>query len=161
VAGAAGGFEVEAGDGVAAGDDAAVRAGRFGDQYVFVAGGLGLDQVASGGAASSTRYGEGMAGETDKLKAQLAKAQAMKDKYARKAQALGSRMAQQQRRDDTRRKILDGAVVAWRCEQSPEFAAELHQWRAKVLTRDDDRALFGLEPLPVKEGEASSASERG
>ena len=58
VAGAAGGLQVEAGDGVAAGDDAAVGARRFRDQHVFMARGLGLDQVAGRGAADLLVAGE-------------------------------------------------------------------------------------------------------
>ena len=58
MAGPAGGLQVEAGDGIAAGDHAAVGAGRFRDQHVFVAGGLGFDQVAGGRAADFLVAGE-------------------------------------------------------------------------------------------------------
>ena len=51
MAGAAGGLQVEACDGIAPGDDAAIGPAGFRDQHVFVAGGLGLDHVAGRGAA--------------------------------------------------------------------------------------------------------------
>ncbi len=51
-------FEVEAGDGIAAGDDPAIGTGGFGDQDVAVAGCLSLDQVPGGGAADFLVAGE-------------------------------------------------------------------------------------------------------
>lgn len=48
------------------------------------------------------------------------------------------------RRDDTRRKILVGAIVLARVEQGRLEEAELRGWLDQALTRGDDRALFGL-----------------
>ena len=56
--GAAGGFQVEAGNGIAAGDHAAIGPGRLGHQHIFVAGGLGLDQVAGRRTADFLVTGE-------------------------------------------------------------------------------------------------------
>src|SRR6187200_2959173 len=39
-------FEIEPGNRITSGDDAVVGATRFGHQHIFVAGGLGLDDVA-------------------------------------------------------------------------------------------------------------------
>ena len=58
-----------------------------------------------------------------------------------RARALASRRA---RKDDTRRKILIGAVVLARVEHGTLPAAELRTWLDAALTRADDRALFGL-----------------
>ena len=57
--------------------------------------------------------------------------------------ALVSRRARQ---DDTRRKILAGAIVLGKA-QSGELDPKLfRQWLDRGLVRDDDRALFDLEP---------------
>jgi hypothetical protein len=49
------------------------------------------------------------------------------------------------RRDDTRRKILVGAIVLAKVEQSVIPEDQLRRWLDGSLTRADDRALFGLD----------------
>jgi hypothetical protein len=53
-----------------------------------------------------------------------------------------------ERAADTRRKILLGAVVLGRVARS-EWTKEQLDNLAQELTRDDDRALFGLPPIPA------------
>ena len=48
------------------------------------------------------------------------------------------------RRDDTRRKILVGAIVLAKVEQGVIEEGVLRGWLEGALTRPDDRALFGL-----------------
>jgi hypothetical protein len=48
------------------------------------------------------------------------------------------------RRDETRRKILVGAIVLARVEEGMIEEAQLRGWLEGALTRPDDRALFGL-----------------
>lgn len=48
------------------------------------------------------------------------------------------------RRDDTRRKILVGAIVLAKVDQGVFDAAVLNGWLDAALSRADDRALFGL-----------------
>jgi hypothetical protein len=48
------------------------------------------------------------------------------------------------RKADTRRKILVGAIVLARVEQGRLSEPELHGWLDEALDRTDDRALFGL-----------------
>ena len=50
-----------------------------------------------------------------------------------------------QRKEDTRRKILIGAIVMAKIEQGVMDEKQLKGWLDKALTRADDRALFGLE----------------
>ncbi len=50
------------------------------------------------------------------------------------------------RQADTRRHILDGIVVETMAARDPRLAEHLSTWRDAVLTRDHDRALFGLAP---------------
>ncbi|MDX5929634.1 mobilization protein [Acidiphilium acidophilum] len=65
-----------------------------------------------------------------------------------RAKALKARMAKQDRAKDTRRKILLGALVLHRLEQSGdgEFSKRLGDWLRRelpgFLTREEDKALF-------------------
>lgn len=49
------------------------------------------------------------------------------------------------RKEDTRRKILVGAIVLAKVEQGVLTESQLRQWLDGALRRADDRALFGLE----------------
>ena len=71
------------------------------------------------------------------LKARHAKVEARKS-------ALASRRA---RKEDTRRKVLAGAVVLMRVAEGKIPKAEFRLWLEAGLTRLEDRVLFGL-PLP-------------
>jgi len=66
---------------------------------------------------------------------------------ARIRQELGRDRARK-RREDTRRKIIAGALVL--AEQDPTIKEWLNRTVAKVLTRNDERALFGLPLLPTE-----------
>ncbi len=50
------------------------------------------------------------------------------------------------RKDDTRRKILVGAVVLAKVDRGDLSGTQLRQWMSESLTRPDDRALFNLPP---------------
>jgi hypothetical protein len=52
------------------------------------------------------------------------------------------------RREDTRRKILIGAVILARIEQGKFDEKRLRAMLDEALTRKDDRAPFGLDELP-------------
>lgn len=54
--------------------------------------------------------------------------------------------SRRKRKDDTRRKILVGAIVLAKVEQGQLDSAQLRRWLDGALTRDDDRQLFGIEP---------------
>ena len=56
-----------------------------------------------------------------------------------------------QRADDTRRKILAGALLLEMMKDSPETAEKIRARLDKYLTRADDRALFDLPPVPAQE----------
>ncbi len=58
-----------------------------------------------------------------------------------------------ERKKDVRRKILLGALVLERLRQGDPRAESLRAGLDGYLTRDNDRALFELSPLPEKEGE--------
>ena len=50
------------------------------------------------------------------------------------------------RKEDTRRKILVGAIILAKVEHGEISGAQLRQWLSESLTRPDDRALFELPP---------------
>lgn len=59
--------------------------------------------------------------------------------------ALDARERKQQRQEDTRRKILAGAVVLEKAAADPAFSASLMALLDGSLTRPQDRLLFGLQ----------------
>ncbi len=75
----------------------------------------------------------------------------LKQARTRKAQIEARKRAaesKKQRAADTRRKILIGAAVLAKVEQGDWPRERLLDMLNGVLTRDDDRALFELCPLP-------------
>lgn len=50
------------------------------------------------------------------------------------------------RKDDTRRKILAGAILLAKVEAGEFESRTFRRWLDKALTRKDDRELFGLPP---------------
>jgi hypothetical protein len=80
--------------------------------------------------------------------------QRLKQLRARQARVLARQRvlrSQRDRKDDTRRKILVGAVVLAKVEQGVLADADLRRWLEGALTRTDDRALFGLDVLASAE----------
>jgi hypothetical protein len=57
--------------------------------------------------------------------------------------------SRRKRKDDTRRKILVGAIVLAKVEHGEMDSALLGRWLEQGLVRDDDRALFGLQESSV------------
>lgn len=75
----------------------------------------------------------------------IAQLEALKEKQeARKLNAL----IKGKRSDDTRRKILAGAMVLEKADKDEAARQRLMDGLDKYLTRDDDRALFGLSKKP-------------
>lgn len=77
----------------------------------------------------------------DALEAKLRQLKAREQLVRARQRTLESRRA---RREDTRRKILVGAVVLAKVEQGVLPEAQLRQWLDGALVRGDDRELFGL-----------------
>jgi hypothetical protein len=71
---------------------------------------------------------------------------------ARKVQAL----IKGKRSNDTRRKILAGAMTLEISERDEEARQRFIKQMDKYLTRADDRALFDLPPLPVVSADSNS-----
>ncbi|MGH8169241.1 MAG: mobilization protein [Steroidobacteraceae bacterium] len=62
--------------------------------------------------------------------------------------------ARRNRKTDTRRKVLVGAVVLAKVEAGEIDEKRFRQWLDTTLTRPDDRALFDLAPT-ISTGEGS------
>ncbi|MDZ7875645.1 MAG: mobilization protein [Rhizobium sp.] len=81
--------------------------------------------------------------------------------------ALKARLSKQDRTNDTRRKVLLGALVLHRLENAndPEFTKRLGDWLRRelpgFLTRDNDKALFAdlLGAVPANTTENSNSTE--
>ena len=54
------------------------------------------------------------------------------------------------RADDTRRKILVGSTILAKVSKSEFSQSQLTEMMDAALTRNDDRALFGLPPITEK-----------
>lgn len=94
-----------------------------------------------------------------------AKRQETIDKLKAKKAALEARLRQEygreranQRKADTRRKILAGAAVLSEAEARPEFNAQLQKLLQRFLTKPEDRALFNL-PTTVSDRPASAPGD--
>ena len=78
------------------------------------------------------------------LEAKLKQAKELKRKADARARTAASK---QERRKDTRRKILAGSMLLQLVEDGEWPKDKLHARLDAYLVRDDDRALFGLPPI--------------
>ena len=78
-----------------------------------------------------------------KLEASLKQAKAKRQQIEARKRAVESR---QKRATDTRKKILIGAAIQSMIERGQWSAENLQKIMDQTLTRDNDRALFGLSP---------------
>ena len=78
------------------------------------------------------------------LETKLKQERAKKQQIEARKRAAESRAKRSQ---DTRRKILVGAVILAKVEHGEWPKERLREWMDKALTRADDRTLFGLPTL--------------
>ncbi|KXB17340.1 hypothetical protein [Xylella fastidiosa] len=74
-------------------------------------------------------------------------------------QAIKARDTAQERKDDTRRKVLIGSVVLKLIKDGKLEQAQINQWLDDALTAIRDRALFGLAENPAISPSASPSDE--
>lgn len=79
------------------------------------------------------------------LEAKLKQLRTQQQRSEARARTVAAKRA---RHEELRRKILAGAVLLAKVETKEFDAVVLQRWMDQVLTRADDRALFGL---PVKQ----------
>jgi hypothetical protein len=92
--------------------------------------------VSAGGTVASK-----IAERIETLEVRLRQLKAKQQRIEARRRSLESRRS---RREDTRRKILVGAIVLAKVDQGVLAESTLRGWLDKALTRGDDRALFGL-----------------
>ena len=61
---------------------------------------------------------------------------------------LKAKSAHSERKMDTRRKVLVGAMMLEKAEKDPALKSRIHNELATWLRRDIDRQAFGFDPLP-------------
>ena len=79
------------------------------------------------------------------LERRLKQAKALKQQRVARERAAEKK---RQRSEETRRKILVGAVILAKVERGEWPRERLRELMDQALTRADDRALFGLLPVP-------------
>jgi len=80
----------------------------------------------------------------------LAKLEEQRARINAEIQRIRARAQQQQRKDDTRRKVLIGAWVMTKVQSGEWPEQRLLDGLDSYLERDRDRALFGLPPRDHK-----------
>lgn len=83
------------------------------------------------------------------LEKRLKQAKALKQQRDARERAAEKK---RQRAEETRRKILVGAVILAKVERGEWPKERLREWMDQALTRADDRALFGLLTVPSEGG---------
>ena len=83
------------------------------------------------------------------LEKRLKQAKALKQQQVARERAAEKK---RQRSEETRRKILVGAVILAKVERGEWPKERLRETMDQALTRADDRALFGLLPVQAKPG---------
>ena len=81
-------------------------------------------------------------GKPKSLTERIATAKARQEKLAARLAELESKAKQQDRKRDTRRKILIGAAVLEELERRPEIAAYVRAMLHKAILRPQDRTLL-------------------
>lgn len=88
------------------------------------------------------------------LETKLKQAKAKKQQIEARKRAVEVKAKRSQ---ETRKKILLGAFLMDRMEKNPDYAAKAKPGIDAFLKRDDDRALFGMAPLPKPAEKAPAA----
>jgi hypothetical protein len=86
-----------------------------------------------------------MAKNHERIQALEAKLKQLKVQHQRKEARARTVAAKRTRHEELRKKILVGAVVLAKVEAGEFEEAVLKGWMDAALSREEDRALFGLE----------------
>ncbi len=83
-----------------------------------------------------------------------------REKLAKQIRREETKLRGEDRRKDTRRKILVGAILMTEAEKNSELQGTINTLLRAKLTRNDDRALFGLEPLAGNQNADDKATQK-
>jgi len=95
------------------------------------------------------------------------KQQALENKQRRERAQIAAQIkdaeakaAEQERKNETRRKIIDGALIREHAAKNPdcEAAQVLSRLRNEYVTRPTERKLMGLPPLPKPKSDNDNAN---
>jgi septal ring factor EnvC (AmiA/AmiB activator) len=100
-----------------------------------------MRRVAEGDRQEGERMTDKVSDRIDSLEERLKKLKEQRQKSAARRRTVQSRRS---RREETRRKILVGAIVLAKVEQGLLERETLTAWLSQALIRADDRALFDL-----------------
>jgi len=89
----------------------------------------------------------------ERIKQQEEKLKQLKALKQKQEARIRAAQSKKNRADDTRRKVLAGALLLEIMDESAENNESFMKRLDKFLTRPVDRALFGLPELPTKPGE--------
>ena len=83
----------------------------------------------------------------------LQKLEQQRAKIERQIRQQKQKLKAEERKKDTRRKIILGGLVEKHCALNPEstFARHVQKLIGQYVDRAQDRALFGLAPKPEKQ----------
>ena len=99
-----------------------------------------------------------MATARSSLEERLAKVREREARLKRERDRLVARLSTEERKRDTRRKILLGSLVLAKLEESPKLREFIARELSGFLTRVEDRALFdGIVELAVDEAAENPA----
>lgn len=87
-----------------------------------------------------------MAALDERIKAQEEKLKQLKALKQKQEAQKRAAEAKRTRKEDTRRKVLVGAMVLEHMEKNESTKIDIMKRLDAFLTREDDRALFGLYP---------------
>jgi large subunit ribosomal protein L7/L12 len=97
------------------------------------------------------------------LQEQLAERERKTAEYSAKLQAriklIAARGSSDDRKNNTRRKILLGAMLQNRIEKRKISQAKTDEWMSQFLERNEDRTLFGLAPIDKTTSEEGNDSD--
>lgn len=105
----------------------------------------------------------------DKEKTLAEKREAIIQAYQKKIDQIDAQLAdlsarekKAERKRDTRRKVIMGALAAYHMRKNPssDFAKKLASLIDEYVIGDRERALFDLDPLPKEEKEMRKQSQR-
>jgi len=85
--------------------------------------------------------------ERERIQALERKLQQLKTLQARKDARARTAASKKSRGEELRKKILAGAVLLSKVEAGEFEEAVLKRWMATILTRPEDRELFGLSEI--------------
>ena len=116
--------------------------------------------MVSIGDMQTSRRGSQIVKLKERRQRNAAKAKDADKRLAERVRQLEAEEAKRERKRETRRKIVIGAIV--RAAQMSQTEISLGWLEAKIdaLERPDDRALFGLDPEPATDGSDAGKSEQ-